>query len=101
MSNKLTRRGFLKMAAVSAARLAAAGILGNAPFAAQAESGKAPACEGEKKPMKAGIIGMVTEDAASPGINERRIQPFESTGKGGTYHIVQEHTGTVLFSLTP
>ena len=78
MSNELTRRGFLRTAAVSAAGIAAAGLLGNDMFSAKAEESAAPAFEGKKKFAGVGSVRMVTEDIAYVGVSDRRIQLFEN-----------------------
>ena len=78
MGNELTRRGFLKTAAVSAAGLAAAGLLGDSPFAARAEEVEAKAFEGKKKFAGIGSVRMVAEDVAYLGVSDRRIQLFEN-----------------------
>ena len=78
MGNELTRRSFLKTAAVSAAGIATAGILGGGPFSARAEEAEAPAFEGKKKFAGIGSVRMVAEDVAYLGASDRRIQLFEN-----------------------
>ena len=78
MSGELTRRGFLKTAAVGAAGVAAAGILGGSPFSARAEEAEAKAFEGKKKFAGIGSVRMVAEDVAYLGASDRRIQLFEN-----------------------
>ncbi|MBR2698069.1 MAG: twin-arginine translocation signal domain-containing protein, partial [Clostridia bacterium] len=78
MNNELTRRNFLKAAAVSTAGVAAAGILGNGVFSARAEKSAAPAFEGKKKFAGIGSPRMVTDDIAYLGVSDRRIQLFEN-----------------------
>ena len=78
MNNELTRRNFLKAAAVSTAGVAAAGILGNGMFSARAEESAAPAFEGKKKFAGIGSPRMVTDDIAYLGVSDRRIQLFEN-----------------------
>ena len=77
MSNGVTRRGFLKTAAVGAASLAATGLLGGT-FSAQAEGAAAADFEGKKKFAGIGHTRMVTEDVAYLGVSDRRIQLFEN-----------------------
>ena len=76
MSGELTRRSFLKSAAVSAAGLAAAGILGGGALAEEAAT--SPEFEGKKKFAGVGSTRMVTEDVAYLGGSDRRIQLFEN-----------------------
>ena len=78
MNNELTRRNFLKAAAVSTAGVAAAGLLGNGMFSARAEESAAPAFEGKKKFAGIGSPRMVTDDIAYLGVSDRRIQLFEN-----------------------
>ena len=76
MDGELTRRSFLKTAAIGAAGIAAAGILGDKPFAAKAE--EVEAFEGKKKFAGIGNVRMVTDDVAYLGVSDRRIQLFEN-----------------------
>ena len=73
MGNELTRRDFLKSAAVGAAGLAAAGVLGGAAFA---EDGAE--FNGKKKFAGIGSVRMVADDVAYLGVSDRRIQLFEN-----------------------
>ena len=77
MGNELSRRSFLKTAAVGAAGIAAAGLLGN-PLSARAEASEAAAFEGKKKFAGIGNTRMVAEDVAYLGVSDRRIQLFEN-----------------------
>ena len=78
MKNDMTRRRFLKTAAVSAAGIAAAGVLGDGMFSARAEESAAKAFEGKKKFAGVGSARMVSDDIAYVGASDRRIQLFEN-----------------------
>ena len=71
----LTRRDFLKTAAIGAAGMAAAGMLKGTGLAAQAEGAE---FDGKKKFAGIGSPRMVAEDVAYLGVSDRRIQLFEN-----------------------
>ena len=78
MNNELTRRSFLKAAAVGTAGVAAAGILGKDVFSAHAEESAMPLFEGKQKFAGIGSPRMVSDDIAYLGVSDRRIQLFEN-----------------------
>ena len=78
MNNELTRRSFLKNAAVGAAGVAAAGLFGDSVFSARAEEAEAQPFDGKKKFAGIGSVRMVTDDIAYLGVSDRRIQLFEN-----------------------
>ena len=99
MNNELTRRDFLKTAAMSAAGVAAAGIL--SPLSARAEGVEAVAFEGKQKFAGIGGARLVAEDVAYLGVSDRRIQLFENVypiPRGVAYNsylILDEQTALV------
>ncbi len=97
MNAEITRRDFLKSAAVSAAGIAAADILGASAAFAEEKN----AFEGKKKFAGIGSCREVTDDIIYIGVSDRRIQLFENVypiPRGVAYNsYVLLDTKTVLF----
>ena len=97
MNAEITRRDFLKSAAVGAAGIAAADILGASAAFAEEKN----AFEGKKKFAGIGSCREVTDDIIYIGVSDRRIQLFENVypiPRGVAYNsYVLLDTKTVLF----
>ena len=76
MKTDMTRRNFLKAAALGTASVAAAGLLSPVAFAQEEE--KAAGFAGKKKFAGIGTVREVTEDIYYVGASEKRTQLFEN-----------------------
>ena len=76
MNTDMTRKNFLKAAALGTASIAAAGLLSPAAFAQEEE--KAAGFTGKKKFAGIGSVREVTEDIYYVGASEKRTQLFEN-----------------------
>ena len=100
MSKEVTRRDFLKLAAVGAAGIAATDVLGGTKVFAEEKKNEI-SFEGKKKFAGIGNCRNVTDDIVYIGVSDRRIQLFENVypiPRGVAYNsYVLLDKNTVLF----